>query len=148
MEDNPYTSRFVIVDNYEISGGGIILSSEIQIGGGNITEDLSLLKREDRILAKHQHGKVLWFTGLSGSGKSTIGDMLEKELNSNGYSAYRIDGDNLRMGLNKDCDFTENGRRENLRRAGEVARLFADAGMIAICTLFLRQSQQEVCCVI
>lgn len=146
VEDNPSTSRFVIVDNYEISGGGIIISSESNVGGGNITKDASLLTREERNLYKHQKGTVLWLTGLSGSGKSTIGNMLERALNDNGYSAYRVDGDNLRFGLNRDCDFTEAGRNENIRRAGEVARLFADAGMIAICTFIspLKSAREAV----
>ncbi len=133
VENNPITSRFVIIDNYEICGGGIITEAVNESGGGNLTAD-TLLTKEERMLSHRQRGTVLWLTGLSGSGKSTIGRILENELNDAGYAAYRLDGDNLRYGLNRDCDFTEAGRRENIRRAGETAKLFTDAGMIVICT--------------
>lgn len=134
VENDPFMSRFVIIDNYEICGGGIITGAENKVGGGNIVGDGALLAREERWLSKRQHGCVIWLTGLSGAGKSTVGKLLEKELNTSGYVTYRLDGDNLRLGLNRDCDFTEAGRRENIRRAGETARLFADAGVITVCT--------------
>ncbi len=134
VENNPITSRFVIVDNYEICGGGIITAAENESGGGNLTADSSFVTKENRVVSHRQKGTVLWMTGLSGSGKSTIGRILENELNDSGYAVYRLDGDNLRYGLNRDCDFTESGRKENIRRAGEVAKLFADAGIIVICT--------------
>jgi adenylylsulfate kinase len=79
-----------------------------------------------------QQGMVLWFTGLSGSGKSTIAVEVEKELYRRGKASYRLDGDNLRFGLNKDLGFTAEGREENIRRIGEVAALFADAGLITL----------------
>jgi adenylylsulfate kinase len=79
-----------------------------------------------------QQGMVLWFTGLSGSGKSTIAVELEKELYRRGKACYRLDGDNLRFGLNKDLGFTAEDREENIRRIGEVAALFADAGLITL----------------
>lgn len=79
-----------------------------------------------------QQGMVLWFTGLSGSGKSTIAVELEKELYQRGKASYRLDGDNLRFGLNKDLGFTAADRKENIRRIGEVAALFADAGLITM----------------
>ena len=79
-----------------------------------------------------QQGMVLWFTGLSGSGKSTIAVELEKELYQRGRASYRLDGDNLRFGLNKDLGFTAEDREENIRRIGEVAALFADAGLITL----------------
>jgi adenylylsulfate kinase len=75
---------------------------------------------------------VLWFTGLSGSGKSTIAVEVEKELYRRGKACYRLDGDNLRFGLNKDLGFTAEDREENIRRIGEVAALFADAGLITL----------------
>jgi adenylylsulfate kinase len=79
------------------------------------------------------HGSmVVWFTGLSGSGKSTLSNLLEQRLHSKGLHTYVLDGDNIRGGLNKDLDFTEAGRTENIRRIGEVARMFADAGIIVI----------------
>lgn len=131
VDENPSTSRFVIIDDYEICGGGIIIASQ---KNKNIFRDNSVVKAENRVLAKKQKGVVLWLCGLSGAGKSTIGNALEWQLNENGYSAYRLDGDNLRFGLNKDCDFSDNGRRENLRRAAEVAKLFGDSGLITLCT--------------
>lgn len=131
VDENPTTSRFVIIDDYEICGGGIIIYS---VENKNIFRDNSVVKSENRTLSKKQKGVVLWLCGLSGSGKSTIGNSLEWELNQYGYSSYRLDGDNLRFGLNKDCDFSQNGRRENLRRAAEVANLFKDAGLITVCT--------------
>jgi len=79
-----------------------------------------------------QKGLVLWFTGLSGSGKSTIAVEVEKELFKRGKASYRLDGDNLRFGLNKDLGFTAQDREENIRRIGEVAALFADAGLITL----------------
>ena len=79
-----------------------------------------------------QQGMVLWFTGLSGSGKSTIAVEVEKELYRRGRASYRLDGDNLRFGLNKDLGFTADDREENIRRIDEVAALFADAGLITL----------------
>lgn len=79
-----------------------------------------------------QQGLVLWFTGLSGSGKSTIAVEVEKELYRRGRASYRLDGDNLRFGLNKDLGFSALDRKENIRRIGEVAALFADAGLITL----------------
>ena len=77
----------------------------------------------------------MWFTGLSGSGKSTLAAAVEERLVSSGRAAYRLDGDNLRSGLNADLDFSRAGREENVRRVAEVARLFADAGMVALAAL-------------
>ena len=133
VDKNASLSRFVIISDYEICGGGIVTGTP-EVGGGNITLDKLAVDSSDRALASRQKGAVLWFTGLSGSGKSTIGDKLDAMLNSMGYASYRLDGDNLRFGLNKDCDFTPEGRNENLRRAAEVAKLFKDAGMITLCT--------------
>lgn len=75
---------------------------------------------------------ILWFTGLSGAGKSTTAETLEKYLKENGYRACFLDGDVIRRGLSRDLGFTEADRRENIRRVGEVARLFVDAGMIVL----------------
>lgn len=79
-----------------------------------------------------QQGMVLWFTGLSGSGKSTIAVEVEKELYRRGKASYRLDGDNLRFGLNKDLGFSAADRQENIRRIGEIAALFVDAGLITL----------------
>ena len=87
---------------------------------------------ENRCHLLNQRGCVVWFTGLSGSGKSTISHALEERLFINGYLAYVLDGDNIRHGLNADLGFSPGERRENIRRIGELAALFADAGFITI----------------
>lgn len=79
-----------------------------------------------------QRPVVLWFTGLSGSGKSTLAVQLEAHLHQQGFKTYLLDGDNIRNGLNKDLSFTDEGRVENIRRIGEVSRLFVDAGIIVL----------------
>lgn len=79
-----------------------------------------------------QNPVLVWLTGLSGSGKSTLASALEKQLFQMGYKVYLLDGDNLRGGINKDLGFSENDRKENLRRAGEISRLMVDAGLIVI----------------
>ena len=81
---------------------------------------------------KSQKPAVVWFTGLSGSGKSTIANALEQALVQRGHHSYLLDGDNIRHGLNIDLDFSEGGRNENIRRVGEVSALFVDAGLIVI----------------
>jgi adenylylsulfate kinase len=88
--------------------------------------------RDEREILLKQKGKVLWFTGLSGSGKSTIANALAKELHSKGKLCYILDGDNIRHGLNNDLDFSSKDREENIRRISEVAKLFADCGVIVI----------------
>ncbi|OJD38692.1 adenylyl-sulfate kinase [Diplodia corticola] len=90
------------------------------------------LTRAERSQYRKQKGFTLWFTGLSASGKSTIATALEQHLLHLGYAAYRLDGDNVRFGLNKDLGFSEKDRNENIRRIGEVAKLFADSSTIAI----------------
>ncbi len=90
------------------------------------------LKKSDRERIKCQKGCVLWFTGLSGSGKSTIANELEYKLNKMGNHTYLLDGDNIRSGLNKDLGFSKEDRSENIRRIAEVAKLFVDAGIITI----------------
>ncbi|MEO1534213.1 MAG: adenylyl-sulfate kinase [Planctomycetota bacterium] len=90
------------------------------------------LTREERFKALGSKGCTLWFTGLSASGKSTVASALEQVLVQQGVNAYRMDGDNIRMGLNKNLGFSAEDRAENIRRIGEVAKLFADNGTVAI----------------
>jgi adenylyl-sulfate kinase len=91
--------------------------------------------RSDRWQAGRLGGATVWFTGLSGSGKSTVAVATERLLLARGHAAYLLDGDNLRHGLNGDLGFSAADRDENVRRAGEVARLFADAGVLALVPL-------------
>jgi adenylylsulfate kinase len=86
----------------------------------------------DRQRLLDQKAKLIWFTGLSGSGKSTLAVQLEAQLHQMGYTTYLLDGDNIRSGLNKDLTFTEEDRVENIRRIGEVSKLFVDAGVIVL----------------
>ena len=98
----------------------------------NITWHERRLTKDD-YRRRNGHGSlVLWFTGLSGSGKSTLAHRLEEELHRWGWYTYILDGDNIRHGLNGDLGFSEEDRRENIRRIGEVAKLFVDAGVVVL----------------
>lgn len=103
-----------------------------EIRATNITWHAGHISREDRERANGHQGAVIWFTGLSASGKSTLAHALELELFKRGCKTYVLDGDNIRHGLNKDLGFSPKDREENIRRIGEVAKLFADAGLIVM----------------
>jgi adenylylsulfate kinase len=98
----------------------------------NITWHASKVAPEDRVTVMGHRGAVLWFTGFSGSGKSTLATTVERVLFERGCHTYVLDGDNIRYGLNKDLGFSPEDRHQNIRRIGEVANLFADAGLIAL----------------
>jgi adenylylsulfate kinase len=98
----------------------------------NITWHEGTVTRQERQRSMQQKGATIWMTGLSASGKSTIAVALEQVLVQRGYHAYRLDGDNIRHGLNKNLGFSAADRTENIRRIGEVAKLFADAGLITL----------------
>lgn len=98
--------------------------------------------REDREQQHGHKGTVLWFTGLSGSGKSTVAGALEQALHTLGVSTYLLDGDNVRHGLCRDLGFGDNDRRENIRRVGEVAKLMVDAGLVVL-TAFISPHRAE-----
>src|SRR5579872_1509270 len=98
----------------------------------NVTWHEGSVSREERQQLLNQKGVTVWMTGLSASGKSTIACILEQMLLHKKKQSYRLDGDNIRMGLNKNLGFSADDRAENIRRIGEVAKLFADAGVIAI----------------
>lgn len=102
----------------------------------NVTWHEHKVSKEDREHLLKQKGVVLWFTGLSGSGKSTIANEVAYKLHQNGNFSYVLDGDNVRHGLNKDLGFSPEDRNENIRRISEVANLFSDAGVIT-CTAFI-----------
>jgi adenylylsulfate kinase len=93
------------------------------------------ISREDRNLLNSHKSGILWFTGLSGAGKSTLAHELEKALFRRGMRAYVLDGDNVRHGLNNNLGFSDDDRKENIRRVAEVAKLFVDAGIITIVAL-------------
>jgi bifunctional enzyme CysN/CysC len=131
--------RFVIVDDFDIAGGGIILDGnyprrthDSHARSENIYWNQGKITPRQRELRNGHAGYVLWLTGLSGAGKSTIATDLERELFNLGSHAYVLDGDNIRHGLGSDLGFSHTDRTENIRRIGEVAKLFADAGVICI----------------
>ena len=108
----------------------------------NIIPHKGLLSTADREKILGHGSAVVWLTGLSGSGKSTIAHEVEKQLMEAGVHSYVLDGDNIRSGLNKDLGFSDEDRKENIRRIGEVARLLADAGLVVI-TAFISPFRQE-----
>ena len=108
----------------------------------NLVEHLHKVSKEDRQKLLKQKSPVVWLTGLSGSGKSTVANQLAVKLQQEGKLAYILDGDNVRMGLNKDLGFSDDDRKENIRRIAEVAKLLSDAGVIVI-TAFISPFREE-----
>lgn len=104
------------------------------------------MSREDRYRLNNHRSCLLWFTGLSGAGKSSLATAVEKELYSYGIRSYVLDGDNIRHGLNSNLGFTPEDRKENIRRIGEVSRLFVDAGLFALTAIIspYREDRQMV----
>lgn len=136
---NPRTGRFVLVEDHVPVGGGIVSMEGypdqrqlVTVRATNLTAVGHAVSRPARAARNGHRGGVLWFTGLSGAGKSTLALALERELFAKGYQVYVLDGDNIRSGLCRDLGFGPEDRAENIRRVGEVAALFADAGFIAI----------------
>lgn len=133
------TGRFVIVDGFDVSGGGIVVadnyprrSADGSHKSDNIYWSQGKVTVDQRARRNAHPGCVVWLTGLSGSGKSTIATDLERELFNMGKHAYVLDGDNIRHGLCSDLSFSPHDRKEHIRRVGEVAKLFADAGLICV----------------
>lgn len=132
------TARFVIVDGYDVAGGGIIPADNYPkrtIGdqkSENIYWSHGKVNSGQRAVRNGHPGLVIWLTGLSGAGKSTIATELERELFNMGKQAFVLDGDNIRHGLCSDLAFKPEDRRENIRRVGEVAKLFVESGLICI----------------
>ena len=151
------TDKPIVFEPYALSRtlGGFILIDKITnrtVGAGmlhfslrraqNVHWQATDIGREEHANLKNQKARVLWFTGLSGSGKSTIANEVEKSLNLMNRHTFLLDGDNVRHGLNKDLGFTEADRIENIRRVGEVAKLMADAGLIVL-TAFISPFRVE-----
>jgi bifunctional enzyme CysN/CysC len=131
------TGGFVVVDRLQHGtvGAGMIRRAAghaMAERAGNLFWQPTRVSREQRANQKGQQPCILWLTGLSGAGKSTVANALEQMLHLRGHHSYLLDGDNVRHGLNKDLDFTDAGRVENIRRIGEVAKLFVDAGLIVV----------------
>ena len=152
-----YTDRPIVFESYADNRalGGFILVDKLTnatVGAGmihfalrraqNVHWQALEVSREAHARIKGQKPKVLWFTGLSGAGKSTIANLVEKKLHALGRHTFLLDGDNLRHGLNKDLGFTDADRIENIRRVGEVAKLMADAGLIVL-TAFISPFRAE-----
>lgn len=136
---NARTGRFVLVDDYQIVGGGVISMQGypdqrnlITVKSTNIYEVDDAVGQTIRWQRNGHKGGVLWFTGLSGAGKSTLATAVEQILFTKGMQVYVLDGDNVRMGLNANLGFSPEDRAENIRRVGEAAALFADAGLIVL----------------
>ena len=135
FERNRDTGSFILIDRFTCATVG---AGTIAFGlrrASNIHSQKLEVDRHQRQAIKAHAPAVLWFTGLPGAGKSTVANAVERMLNELGCHTYLIDGDNIRGGLNRDLGFTEADRVENVRRVAEVARLFADAGLIAIVSL-------------
>jgi bifunctional enzyme CysN/CysC len=133
------TGRFVLVEAGAVIGGGIIDASRypdqrvtVRRSGAELTGVAHQVTAVERHARAGHVGAIVWLTGLSGAGKSTLAMALERALFDRGWGAYTIDGDNLRKRLNADLGFSPEDRQENIRRVGEVAALFADAGLICI----------------
>ena len=129
---NALTGGFILIDRLSNATLG---AGTVEFGlrrAQNLTYQNFDVNREVRARQKGQTARIVWFTGLSGSGKSSIANLLEKRLTAEGRHAYILDGDNVRHGLNKDLGFTEAARVENIRRVAEVAKLMADAGLIVL----------------
>lgn len=114
--------------------------------GTNLTTHHGEIATDDRTRAHGHRGATLWLTGLSGSGKSTLGYRVERLLNERGIFAYVLDGDNVRQGLNRDLGFSPEDRSENIRRIGEVAKLFTDAGAVVLASFIspYRKDRQAI----
>jgi bifunctional enzyme CysN/CysC len=132
--DNRATGAFILIDR---TSNQTAAAGMIDFGlrrATNVHRHSLSVDKAARARIKHQRPVIVWFTGLSGSGKSTIADIVEARLNAGGHHTMLLDGDNMRHGLNKDLGFTDADRVENVRRVGEVAKLFVEAGTIVICS--------------
>jgi adenylyl-sulfate kinase len=132
----PSLGRFIIADEGQICGGGIIFggtyTDRTVAKSKNIFWTEGKITRRERAAQMGHRGAVVWFTGLSGAGKSTIAQALERDLFRRGIHTYVLDGDNVRHGLNSNLGFAPEDRFENIRRVSEVAKLMADSGVVVV----------------
>ena len=143
------TGRFVIVDEFDVAGGGVIVpdsyprrTADSLHKSHDIFWTSGRVSARQRALRQGHAGRVVWLTGLSCSGKTTIAAELERQLFALGKLSYVLDGDNVRHGLCADLGFSPEDRAENIRRIGEVAKLFADAGVICV-TAFISPYRED-----
>ena len=129
------TGSFILVDRSTLNTVAAGMVNHVLRRSENISEHRYEIDSLARATQKNQRAKVIWLTGLSGSGKSTIANELEKRLFASGMHSYVLDGDNLRLGINKDLGFTRADRAENVRRVAEIAHLMSDAGLVVIVAL-------------
>jgi bifunctional enzyme CysN/CysC len=133
-EINRRTGSFIMIDRLSnrTLGAGMIAFALRR--GSNLPWQHLLLGKRERAALKGQQPAIVWFTGLSGAGKSTIANLVEQRLHAMGHHTMLLDGDNVRHGLSRDLGFTEADRVENIRRAGEVAKLMVEGGLIVLCS--------------
>ncbi|WP_163560409.1 sulfate adenylyltransferase subunit CysN [Halomonas sp. NO4] len=141
-QDNADTGGFILIDRMSNNTVGAGMLHFALRRSQNIHMQHVDIDKRARALTKGQKPAVLWFTGLSGAGKSTIANLVEKKLHANGQHTYLLDGDNVRHGLNRDLGFTDADRVENIRRVSEMARLMVDAGLIVL-TAFISPFRSE-----
>jgi bifunctional enzyme CysN/CysC len=133
-DQNRQTGSFILIDrftNHTVGAGMVAFGLR---RGTNLAWQPLLIGMSERAALKHQKPAVLWLTGFSGAGKSTIANLVEQRLHAAGYHTMLLDGDNVRHGLCRDLGFTEADRVENIRRAGEVAKLMTESGLMVICS--------------
>ncbi|MGE4317530.1 MAG: sulfate adenylyltransferase subunit CysN [Deferribacterales bacterium] len=140
-KDHRYTGSLIFIDRITNNTCGAAMIDRKNVAS-NVIWHKHKVEKAERCRIKGHRPCVIWLTGLSGSGKSTISNALEERLNRSGIHTYLLDGDNVRHGLNKDLGFSEADRNENIRRIGEVAKLFSDAGLVVI-TAFISPFRAE-----
>jgi bifunctional enzyme CysN/CysC len=133
-DENRETGAFILIDRYTNATVGAGMISFGLRRAANIHLHAALVSRAEREKLNGHRPAVLWFTGLSGSGKSTIANLVERQLYERGVRTFLLDGDNVRHGLNRDLGFADADRVENIRRVGEVAKLFTQAGLVVLCS--------------
>lgn len=142
-EANRRTGSFIVIDretNRTVGAG--MIAFPLRRAANMAWRPLSLGKKE-RAALKHQRACIIWFTGLSGAGKSTIANLVDQKLFAMSYHTMLLDGDNLRHGLNRDLGLTESDRAENIRGAGQVAKLMVDSGLLVICSFISRYKAER-----